>query len=59
MSVDDQFTKSLLHFDGANASTIFTDESGKIWTRTGQNPRGRNRCVVGGLNPGISSQNSF
>jgi hypothetical protein len=32
MSVDDNYTKSLLHFEGANASTIFTDESGKVWT---------------------------
>lgn len=35
MSVDDSYTKSLLHFDGADASTTFTDESGKAWTRTG------------------------
>ena len=35
MSVDDSFTKSLLHFDGVDASTTFTDESGKIWTTGG------------------------
>ena len=35
MSVDDQFTKSLLHFDGVDASTTFLDESGKAWTRYG------------------------
>lgn len=35
MSVDDSYTKALLHFGGADASTIFTDESGKIWTATG------------------------
>ena len=35
MAVDDIYTKSLLHFDGANGSTTFTDESGKTWTRTG------------------------
>jgi hypothetical protein len=35
MAVDDQYTKSLLHFDGANASTTFLDESGKTWTRYG------------------------
>ena len=29
----DAFTVSLLHFEGANASTTFTDEVGKIWTR--------------------------
>ena len=32
MSVDDAYTKSLLHFNGANNSTTFTDESGKTWT---------------------------
>jgi hypothetical protein len=32
MAVDDSYTKVLLHFDGADASTTFTDESGKIWT---------------------------
>lgn len=30
----DSFTKSLLHFNGANTSTTFTDELGKIWTPT-------------------------
>ena len=33
--VDDSYTKSLLHLNGADASTIFTDESGKIWTPAG------------------------
>lgn len=32
MAVDDLYTKVLLHFDGADASTTFTDESGKTWT---------------------------
>lgn len=35
MAVDDIYTKSLLHMDGANASTTFTDESGKTWTASG------------------------
>lgn len=26
---------SLLHFEGANDSTVFTDESGKVWTAAG------------------------
>lgn len=34
-AVDDEYTKSLLHFDGADASTTFTDESGKTWTASG------------------------
>lgn len=35
MAVDDSYTKALLHMDGADASTTFTDESGKTWTRGG------------------------
>ena len=35
MAVDDAYTKSLLHFNGADASTTFTDESGKTWNRSG------------------------
>lgn len=35
MAVDDSYTKSLLHFDGADASTTFTDGSGKTWTTYG------------------------
>lgn len=35
MPVDDIYTKSLLHFDGSDTSTTFTDESGKIWTAYG------------------------
>ena len=32
MAVDDENTVALLHMDGADASTTFTDESGKTWT---------------------------
>jgi len=35
MAVDDSNTKALLHMDGADASTTFTDESGKTWTPAG------------------------
>lgn len=28
----DSYTKSLLHFDGTDAATTFTDETGKVWT---------------------------
>lgn len=35
MPVDDSFTKALLHMDGADAGTTFTDESGKTWTAAG------------------------
>jgi hypothetical protein len=33
--IDDVYTKALLHMDGADASTTFTDESGKTWTARG------------------------
>lgn len=33
--LDDSNTKALLHFDGADASTTITDESGKTWTAYG------------------------
>jgi len=35
MTVDDSYTKILLHFNGGDASTTFTDESGKTWTGYG------------------------
>ena len=35
MAVDDSYTVALLHMDGADASTTFTDESGKTWTASG------------------------
>jgi hypothetical protein len=34
-SVDDSNTKALLHMNGADGSTTFTDESGKTWTAHG------------------------
>lgn len=48
MSVDDSYTKSLLHFDGADASTTFTDESGKTWTRAGDAQIDTAQSVFGG-----------
>jgi hypothetical protein len=35
MAVDDAFTVALLHMNGADASTTFTDESGKTWSAVG------------------------
>lgn len=35
MAVDDSSTVVLLHMDGADTSTTFTDESGKTWTARG------------------------
>ena len=31
----DSYTKSLLHMNGTNGSTTFTDETGKVWTAHG------------------------
>jgi RHS repeat-associated protein/uncharacterized repeat protein (TIGR01451 family) len=31
----DSYTKALLHLDGADGSTVFTDASGKSWTASG------------------------
>ena len=35
-AVDDGYTVSLLHMNGADASTTFSDESGKTWSSTAQ-----------------------
>src|SRR3990172_8980810 len=35
MARDDSFTVSLLHGDGVDGSTTFTDEDGRIWTPSG------------------------
>lgn len=35
MAVDNDYTKALLHMNGADASTTFTDESGKTWSAVG------------------------
>ena len=34
----DSYTKSLLHLNGKNASVVFTDEAGKIWTGYSSGP---------------------
>lgn len=33
--VDDSYTRALLHMNGASGSTVFTDETGKTWSATG------------------------
>jgi len=48
MAVDDSYTKSLLHFDGVDASTTFTDESGKTWTHYGDAQIDTAQSVFGG-----------
>ncbi len=48
MAVDDNFTVALLHMDGADASTTFTDESGKTWTANGNAQIDTAQSVFGG-----------
>lgn len=42
------FTKALLHLDGADASTTFTDETGKTWTGNGNAQIDTAQSVFGG-----------
>jgi len=48
MAVDDSNTKILLHMDGADTSTTFTDESGKTWTANGNAQIKTAQSVYGG-----------
>lgn len=48
MAVDDSFTVALLHMDGTDASTTFTDESGKTWTANGNAQIDTAQSVFGG-----------
>lgn len=48
MAVDDSNTKVLLHMDGADASTTFTDESGKTWPANGNAQIDTAQSVFGG-----------
>ena len=48
MAVDDSYSKALLHMDGTDASTTFTDESGKTWTARGNAQIDTAQSVFGG-----------
>lgn len=48
MPVDDANTIALLHFNGTNNSTTFTDESGKTWTARGNAKISTAQSVFGG-----------
>jgi hypothetical protein len=48
MAVDDSYTISLLHMNGTDASTTFTDESGKAWTANGDSQIDTAQSVFGG-----------
>ena len=46
--VDDSYSVALLHMNGADASTTFTDESGKTWTAYGDAQIDTAQSVFGG-----------
>lgn len=48
MALDDAYTVVLLHMNGADASTTFTDESGKTWTANGNAQIDTAQSVFGG-----------
>ena len=48
MTIDDSYTKALLHFNCADGSTTFTDESGKTWTAYGNAQIDTAQSVFGG-----------
>lgn len=48
MALDDGFSVALLHLNGADASTTFTDESGKSWTAAGNAQIDTAQSVFGG-----------
>jgi len=56
-AVDDSYTMSLLHMNGADASTTFTDESGKPWTARGTAQIDTSQSVFGGAS-GLFDGNS-
>ena len=65
MAVDDEFTKSLLHFEDAGNAVYFPDESGKTWNNfgnariaTGQYKFGVSSCYFDGNGDYIISGNS-
>ena len=45
MALDDSFTKLLLHMDGSNNGTMFTDEAGKTITVTGNTCTKTDHCL--------------
>lgn len=48
MAVDDVYSVALLHCDGADGSTTFTDESGKTWSPQGNAQIDTAQSVFGG-----------
>lgn len=48
MPIDDSYTTALLHMNGTDGSTTFTDESGKVWTANGNAQIDTAQSVFGG-----------
>lgn len=59
MALDDSFTKALLHFDGTDASTTFTDESGKTWSAAGNAQLDTAQSVFGGASLLLDGTNDY
>jgi hypothetical protein len=48
MALDDSYSKALLHMNGSDGSTTFTDESGKTWTAVSSAQIDTAQSVFGG-----------
>jgi hypothetical protein len=59
MAVDDSYTKILLHMDGLDGGTTFTDESGKSWTRSGDARTRTSTFVFGGASGGFDGNEDY
>ena len=59
MALDDSYSKALLHFDGADASTTFTDESGKTWSAAGNAQIDTAQSVFGGASLLLDGVNDY
>jgi Concanavalin A-like lectin/glucanases superfamily len=58
-AVDDSYTTSLLHMDGTNNSTTFIDESGRIWTSSGNAKIDTSISKFGGASGYFDGTNSY
>ncbi|MEA4849008.1 MAG: LamG domain-containing protein [Clostridiaceae bacterium] len=55
----DRYTKALLHFNGVDGSTNFRDESGKIWTPSGNAQIKTDQSKFGGASGYFDGTNSY
>src|SRR5687768_6144765 len=59
MAIDEVYTVALLHMDGADGSTTFTDESGKTWTARGDAQIDTAQSVFGGASGRLDGNGDF